>query len=160
MTESLQVEPTEAADRGPCECCGSLTRVTWGFVHGSASSEVPYFVQWTLGRVTDHGALFDLILTQPGDDAAPPGRVLVTLDYRLTETGPGFMVIDAAGRPAADSDLVDRALARSEVVGQPVAAEAFAVADAILEQDPRVAELLGEHSMVSAGRKAWWRFWR
>ena len=155
MTEPLQVEPTESANLGPCECCGSVTRRAWGFVRGSPNNEVAYFVQWAVGRVSDHGALFDLILTRSKDNGMSAERLLVALDYRLTETGPAFMVIDAAGRPAAKSELVDRALARSEVVGKAVAEEAFAVVDAILEQDVRIAELLGQYRMGPAARKPW-----
>lgn len=159
MTEPLQVEPTESADLGPCECCRSVTRRAWGFVHGSGNTEVKYSVQWAVGRVSDHGALFDLILTPQTDKGTPAERLLVALNYRLTQTGPEFMVIDGSGRPAAKSGLVSRALARSEVIGEPVAEEAFAVVDAILEQDVRVAELLGDYRMGSPRRKPWWRFW-
>jgi hypothetical protein len=104
--------------------------------------------------------LFDLVLGRWGDGATAADRSLVTLDYRATEEGPAFMVIDAAGRPAAESGLVDRALARSEVVGQAVAEEAFAVVDAVLVQDVRIAELLGQYQMGPPPRKSWWRFWR
>lgn len=54
------------------------------------------------------------------------------------------MVIDGHDRPvAANSHLASRILQRSDVIGQPIAEEAFAIVDAILEQDGRVAELLG-----------------
>ncbi len=150
MTQSLRVEPTESRDFGPCPCCGSQTRRVWGFVHSSAGTVAAYFVQWAVGRVHDHGALCDLILGRWGEGTTAAERVLVTLDYRLTDTGPAFMVIDSAGRPAAGSDLVGRALARAEVVGQPIAAEAFAVVDAVLAQDGRIAELLGPYRMGPA----------
>jgi len=160
VRKSLRVNSTESANSGPCECCGSVTHRAWGFVHGCPGTEVAYFVQWAVGRVSDHGALFDLILTQPRDNGLPGERLLVALDYRLTETGPEFMVIDAAGRPTADPESIDRALARTEVVGQAVADVAFAVVDAILEQDVRVTELLGQYRMVPSVRKPWWRFWK
>jgi hypothetical protein len=159
MAKSLRVEPTEESDFGPCECCGSRTRRVWGFVHSPAGTAA-YFVQWAVGRVPDHGALFDLILGRWGDGATAADRVLVTLDYRLTDTGPAFMVVDSGGRPAAGSELVGRALVRADVVGQPVAGEAFSVADAVLAQDARVAELLGPYRMGPAPRKPWWRFWK
>jgi hypothetical protein len=118
-----------------------------------------YFVQWAVGRVADHGALFDLVLGRWGAGATAADRVLVTLDYRITDTGPAFMVIDSAGRPADDPSMVGRALSRAEVVGQPVAAESFTVADAVLAQDARIAEVLGPYRMGPAPRKPWWRFW-
>ncbi|VTT99811.1 Uncharacterized protein OS=Rhodopseudomonas palustris (strain HaA2) GN=RPB_1943 PE=4 SV=1 [Gemmataceae bacterium] len=141
--EALEVEPTGANDTGPCECCGNNSRCVWGFVHTSEASLASYFVHWTLSRVADHGANFDLILGRWGEGTSARDRVLVALAYRLLESGPGFMVIDAGGRPAASSELVGRALARAEVVGQPVATQAFAIVDAVLAQDARIAELLG-----------------
>jgi hypothetical protein len=141
--EPLSVEPTGEKDLGVCECCGNSSRRVWGLVHTPNATLASYFVHWTLGRVPDHGANFDLIIGKWGDGTAAADRVLVALAYRLTDTGPQFMVIDAADRPAAKSDLVGRALPRSEVINQPIAEQAFAVVDAVLEQDQRVAELLG-----------------
>ena len=158
MAESLRVEPTEAADFGPCPCCGSATRRVWGFVHGKAGTVAAYFVQWAVGRVADHGALFDLILGTWGEGASPADRVLVTLDYRLTDTGPAFMVVDSAGRPADDPGFVGRALSRAEVVGKPVAGEAFPVADAVLAQDARIAEVIGPYRVGPARRRSRRRF--
>jgi hypothetical protein len=132
----------------------------WGFVHSPDRPVAAYFVQWAIGRVPDHGALFDLVLGRWGEGTSATDRVLVTLDYRLTETGPAFMVVDSAGRPADDPDMVGQALTRAEVVGRPVACEAFPVADAVLAQDGRIAEVLGPYRMGPAPRKPWWRFWR
>jgi hypothetical protein len=58
------------------------------------------------------------------------------------------MVIDGHQRPSAKSELVGHVLRRDEVVGQPIAKQAFAVVDAILAQDSRVLELLGHHRMA------------
>lgn len=153
------VEPTGASDFGPCECCGAASRRVWGFVHAPDRAVAAYFVQWAVGRVPDHGALFDLVLGRWGEGTSAQDRVLVTLDYRLTETGPAFMVVDCADRPANVRNMVGRALTRAEVVGRPVAGEAFPVADAVLAQDDRVIEVLGSYRMGPAPRKPWWRFW-
>jgi hypothetical protein len=157
VVELLRVEPTDSRDSGPCECCGANTRRVWGFVHGAAGPIAAYFVQWAVGRVAGHGANFDLILGRWGEGTAAADRSLVALEYRLTDTGPAFMVIDAAGRPAGGSELVGRTLARGEVVGRPLAQEAFRVVDAVLAQDARVAELLGPYRMGPPPRRPWWR---
>jgi hypothetical protein len=148
VAKTLIVEPDEAADAGPCECCGGVTRRAWGFVCSPERAVAAYVVQWAVGRVPDHGAMFDLILGPRGEGTSPADRVLVALDYRLTDTGPAFMVVDAAGRGADNRGIVRRALSRAEVVGQPVAGEAFAVADAVLAQDGRIAELLGNYRLL------------
>ena len=55
---------------------------------------------------------------------------------------PQFMVIDAEGRPAAKPGaLADRALRRDQVIGTPLAAEVFAMLDAIWLNDRRIGEL-------------------
>lgn len=53
------------------------------------------------------------------------------------------MVINAQDRPYAESDLVNRALKREEVIGHSIAEKTFAVADAALLKGERVKELLG-----------------
>lgn len=146
--EVLTVEPTGEKDYGPCNCCGNNSRCAWGFIHSVEGTVASYFVHWTLSRVADHGANFDLILGKWGEQSTARDRSLVSLAYRLFDTGPQFMVIDCHDRPAAKSELVGQVLRREDVVGQPIAKRAFAMADAILVQDKRVLELLGQHRMV------------
>jgi hypothetical protein len=146
--EALRVEPTGVNDFGPCECCGNNSRCVWGFIHTPQDTLASYFVHWTLNRVADHGANFDLIIGKWGEQATAQDRCLVSLAYRLFDGGPQFMVIDGHARPSAKSELVGRVLRRAEVVGQPIAKVAFAAVDAILAQDSRVLELLGPYRMA------------
>ena len=60
---------------------------------------------------------------------------------------------------ALEYRLVGRVLRRSDVIGQPIADQAFAIVDAVLAQDTRVAELLGPWRMGPAPRRPWWKFW-
>lgn len=152
--DALRVEPAGSNDYGPCECCGNDSRCVWGFIHAPGVTLASYFVHWTLGRVADHGANFDLMLGRWDDNATAQDRCLVSLAYRLLEDGPQFMVIDGHDRPSARSELIGRVLRRSEVIGQPVAEQAFAAVDAILKQDPRVLELLGPYRMAEPGPSA------
>jgi hypothetical protein len=144
---ALRVEPTGANDFGPCPCCGNNSRSAWGFIHAEDGTLASYVVHWTVGRASDHGANFDLIFGKWGPQATAQDRSLVSLAYRLFDKGPEFMVIDGHDRPAAKSELVGRVLRRDDVVGQPIAQQAFAAVDAILAQDSRVVELLGPYRM-------------
>jgi hypothetical protein len=139
---TLFLEPAGSSDFGPCPCCGNNSRRVWGHVYSGKAAVAAYFVHWTLTRVRDHGANFDLIIGKWGKGATARDRVLVALAYRLQDDGPSFMVIDAADRPAATSDLVSRALTREEVIGKPIAKDAFDMVDVILARDERVGELL------------------
>jgi hypothetical protein len=139
----LYILPAKEAQFGPCECCGNRTRRVWGFARRGRWTAAGYYVEWTPGHVPDRGAIFDVVLGKWGERATPVDRVLVSLEYRLLESGPTFMVVDAAGRPADERGFVGQALARPQVIGTPWAAKAFETVDAILDKDDRVCELLG-----------------
>ena len=89
-----------------------------------------------------HGAHFDLIVGLWGDETTSADRSAVSLEFRITDDGPAFMVIDAANRPVGERDLVGTALARHEVIGTPTAELAFALVDAIWLRDSRIAEIV------------------
>jgi len=115
-----------------------------GVAYVEGSCRAAYYVHWTLGHIPDRGANIDLIIGEWGPQAGSESRSAVSLAYRLLESGPSVMVIDANARPASRSPLVGRALRRDEVIGTSSAQDAFAIADAVLAQDERVAELLGD----------------
>jgi len=143
MTPHIIIEPTGANDTGVCDCCGRSSRRVWGRAHVNGKTLAAYFVHWTLGHVQDQGADIDLILGEWGETATAEQREAIALSYRLLDTGPAWMVIDANQRPISKSPLVGHARSRNEVVGTSVAQEGFTVADAVLRDDTRVAELLG-----------------
>jgi len=138
----LHIEVSGSNDFGPCECCGAKSRTVWGFVHRGAVIEAAYFVQWTLGEVERHGANFDLIIGLWGDATNSKDRCAVSMELHRTSDGPSFTVIDSVDRPAASSDLVGKALARHEVIGTPLATQAFELVDAIWLLDKRIAEIV------------------
>lgn len=51
------------------------------------------------------------------------------------------MVVDAKDRLASVSDIASSTLARSDVIGTPLAPQVFAVIDAVYEGDPRLDEI-------------------
>src|SRR2546425_3430372 len=134
MTEII-LEPTGSRDFDRCECCGERSRTVWGLARRDGDADAAYFVQWARGKVADDGAHFDLILGRWGEDATRADRYAVSLEYRRTERGPAFMVIDATTRPIARNELVGRALRRDEVVGTALAAHVFELVDAIWLKD-------------------------
>ena len=143
MAAGITIEPTGSNDTGICDCCGRSSRCVWGLAHADGRCLAAYYVHWTLGHVIDRGANIDLIIGEWGKATTSESRSALALAYRLIDTGPSMMVIDADTRPASDRRLVGRALRRDEVIGTDAARDAFAIADAILAQDKRVAELLG-----------------
>jgi len=136
-TELFVQEENESSTH--CACCGNMTRSLWGAVDTREQRIATYFVQWTVGS-PQHDPHFDLVIGAWGNGARPEDRVLVSLLHRAGPGG-GVMVIDGWGRPADDRALCGRAMGREEVVGSPLAANSFALFDAIWLQDERVAEL-------------------
>jgi hypothetical protein len=136
----LNIEPIGSNDYGPCSCCGNMSRTVWGYVHSPSEPIAAYFVQWTRNN-PEHGANFDLILGAWGDQAQPHQRQAIALAYRVVDGQGSFMVIDAKTRPFATSELIGAALDREQVIGQPIAAQAFAVVDAVMLKDDRITEI-------------------
>ena len=143
MVVGIAIEPTGSSDSGFCDCCGRNSRLVWGLAYSDGRALAVYYVHWTLGHIPDRGANIDLILGEWGEAATSSTRVAVALAYRLMDTGPSMMVIDASVRPVSTSTLVGKALCRDEVIGTPQAQMAFAIADVVLARDDRIVELLG-----------------
>ena len=140
----MRLETAGARDFGPCTCCGHNSRKVWGYLHAGDCTEAAYVVEWTLGRVAEHGAHFDFIIGEWGDDASSAQRVSVSLEFRRTPQGPQFMVIDSATRSVAKNELVGCALSRAEVMGTPLAERVFSFVDAVWLGDGRIGEIRGE----------------
>lgn len=123
---------------GHCDCCGNESRRVWGVVHDGETTVAAYFMNWTIGHLSDPGANLDLILGPWGEQTSANDRVVVAMVHREQPNGaPALMVIDAGDRPAAKGELAHTALNRTDVIGTPLAAQVFALVDAIYEQDDR-----------------------
>jgi hypothetical protein len=118
-----------------------MSRSVGGYVYGIDDPCAAYFVQWTLGQVPKHGANIDFIIGDWGHGKTATDRSAVSLEYHLTDGGPGVVVIDAHGRDHADGKMAKHVLGRDDVLGKPIAEDVFALCDAIFALDERLAEL-------------------
>jgi hypothetical protein len=139
---SLEFEPDNQREFGPCPDCGQQTKRVWGFVFRNNGAVAAYFVEWTPAH-QERDATFDLIIGNWGERAHKGERKAVSLAFRVLESGPSFMVQDAAGRKIGSSKLVSQALSRNEVIGHPIAEDVFEICDIVYLADPRIAELRG-----------------
>ena len=112
-----------------------MSRSVWGYAYRDGNAFAAYFVEWTLGQVQRHGANVDVIIGSWGDGASAEERSAVSLEFRY---GEGFGLVDAKDRPVGDGSLAERILARSDVVGTPLADSVFDLVDAIWLQDKRI----------------------
>ena len=124
---------------GKCDCCGNESRRVWGMVHKVDGPTVAaYWMGWTAGHLNEPGANLDLVLGRWGDGTTTSDRFRVALLHReQTNMPPELMVIDSADRSFSDGGLAQTALARSDVIGTPIALQVFSIIDAIYEQDGR-----------------------
>lgn len=133
----FQVETMGESD-GHCDCCGNESRCVWGLVNDGGRTLAAYWMNWTVGHLIDRGANLDLILGRWGEGATADDRVVISMVHReQPDSSPTLMVIDAGDGPAAKGELASVALKRGDVIGTPLAAQVFALVDAIYEQDDR-----------------------
>jgi hypothetical protein len=89
--------------------------------------------------VAEHGAHFDVVIGMWGDGTTAADRASVALEFRQTDSGPAFMVVDA--KELGGDDLAPRPMPRSLVVGTATAEAVFRIVDAVWLQDGRLKEL-------------------
>lgn len=140
----MRVLPVDGKESGRCTCCGGAILRVWGYLLDGETMHAAFFVEWTKGQVARHGAFFDLIVGRWGDGTTAEDRVAVSLEMRVMDEGPQFMVVDAGEREVGKSDLVSAAFGRDKVIGSPLAEVVFGMVDAIWEGDGRIAEVRGE----------------
>jgi hypothetical protein len=145
MTHGWRVEGDGREDSGPCPCCGSFSRLIWGIVRGDGVELASYWVHWTLGQVAAYGAHFDVVFNSWREDSGRIECCAASLEYRLVDGRPTFMMIDSANRNVARKDFIDRPLNRVDVIGDPLAQDIFAICDVIVDRDDRLAELHGDN---------------
>jgi hypothetical protein len=137
---ALEYDTGNQKELGPCPHCGNRTFRVWGYVYQSDAALAAYYVEWTPLH-PERDATFDLIVGRWGEDAHAADRQGVSVAFRVLETGPSFMVQNAATRPIESSSLISAALDRNAVIGTPLADVVFAVCDLVYLADPRIAEL-------------------
>lgn len=125
---------------GLCDCCGNKSRTIWGELDSPNKVLAVYYVQWT-EDMPEHYPNVDLVMGSWDEGTAPDQRFLVSLLYRPAPEGGSFMVINSDSRPAYKNGLCGTAMAREEVIGTPLAAQVFALVDALWLTEPRMAAL-------------------
>jgi|SRR5579884_2261183 len=85
-TSRFQVE-TMGETGGHCDCCGNESRRVWGMVHDGDTTVAAYWMNWTVGHLSDRGANLDLILGRWGDETSAHDRVVVAMVHREQQDG-------------------------------------------------------------------------
>ena len=142
MSEPRSIFAKRWGEKGfDCECCGKVSKHVWGELSCADRVQAVYSLHWTVGA-PDHLPNIDLILGPWGDGTKPSDRFLVAMTYRPQHGGGPVTIVDGDGRPANDSSICGKALARAEVIGRPIAEEVFELVDALWLTEPGVREML------------------
>jgi hypothetical protein len=133
------IEASGEAAHGPCADCGHETRSVWGYVSNVRGARgVLHAVDRRPPRARRAGARDDRPLGWRGSEAASA----FGLELRVLETGPSFMLVDAATLPWTDNAIVGTTLTREAALGHPMRDEVFAILDQVIVEDPRVERFL------------------
>jgi hypothetical protein len=138
----LEFDGSNEKSSGPCPCCGNNSRTVWGFVYSNESALAVYYVHWTPGHIPVT-ANFDLIFGDWSEGSGPKSRGVCSFEFRNIDGKPGFMAIDAAGRPASDGSMAALVASRDQFLKLPIRDKLFEVAYYVYLNDPRLQELRG-----------------
>ena len=156
IRSDMRIVPLRESSHGPCPCCGDTARTVWGEVRVRGGMRAIYYVRWSPEHLDEH-AVWLLYIGPWGRATAAPDRVAVALHCRSHRGRPAYAVVDALHTPWGESaGRLGQPLRRAEVIGQPVAQEAFAIVGQVLSQDARVARLM--RSMFAAEPPRWRRW--
>lgn len=104
---ALEYDKGNQKELGPCPHCGQKTSRVWGYVYQSNAALAAYYVEWTPLH-PDKDASFDLIVGKWGEDAHADDRQGISVAFRVLESGPAFIVQNAATRPIGSSSNLGR----------------------------------------------------
>lgn len=129
-----------------CECCGNTTQILGHFIFDAGgdgwTQHAVTFSVWTIARPQDRASIELLLGPFPSDEeeSVGPERLRISLLEQMDDEGQtSWMVVDAKTVPVDGKDPRPRArnLSRDEVIGTPLAAQAFRIIDALWETDSR-----------------------
>lgn len=134
---------------GYCDCCGKQSKTIWGDLGDSSGTKAVCFVQWTVDQPR-HMPVFDIVPGPWGEGATPKDRVLVSLLYQPRCGGGSFMIGSGTGRRADSRTLCYRALERADLIGTPIADQAFSMVDALWLTERRIEEICALDTVVQS----------
>jgi hypothetical protein len=151
VKDTLRLEAGKEQITGHCDCCGNQTRVFRGFVYRGEVAYAVYMSAYTMDH-PDHGV--SMAVSVGGWGGSTEQKECVALEWRVSDSGPGCMVIDAGTPRWAQEQSLGAMLSRSNVMNSERAKEAFAISDIVQQNDQRLSQALGLASHNSAHRQS------
>ncbi|MDQ3777763.1 MAG: hypothetical protein M3310_02685 [Actinomycetota bacterium] len=135
----MTVEPTGEKEH-LCACCGDVSHTVWGWVHDSPSSTRACYGAGWVDRHEDKVIRMTLSFGLWGAGTTADDRKAVAVEIVARDGEVGMVVAEDAlfDKP----DFFGRLLSRDEALSDAALADLWKVADAVVENDPRVARAM------------------
>lgn len=131
----IRVEAGPDVKETRCDSCGGTNRVLHGLVYEDEYAHGVYFVEWCDGEHAGREAFMTVGLGRFGAGSDPSGRSAFGIEWRQN----GMTLTDAPVRDRPN--LLGQFVPRSEALDMPNVDHLWHVADHIVLDDPRVAEV-------------------
>jgi hypothetical protein len=139
MTSELIIQPSEQDDSATCPCCAGSAGVS-GFVYDGQTPLAVYFAE-PAGMINYPLLHLGIAIGRWGGDADANDRLRAVFSCR---PGPQLELVDPTLPSAPELTVLGRGLFPADAENHPKMTEFRAVAEAIIEKDPRLAAMRKE----------------
>jgi len=131
----IRIEAGPDVKKSRCDSCGGTNRLLHGFVYEDEYAHGVYFVEWCDGEHPGREAFMTVGLGPFGDGSNAKDRASFGIEWHQN----GMALTDSPVRDRPD--LLGEFVPRSEALSSPDIEHLWHVADHIVLDDPRVAEV-------------------
>ncbi len=131
----ILVEPESAVKENPCASCAGTNRLLHGYVYEDGDAHGIYFAEWCDGDHPHRAVFLTLGLGAFGEDTALTERQSFAIEWR--EEGMALLDEPVRDRP----DLLGEFVAREAALELPMIDHVWYVADHLVLDDQRLADL-------------------
>jgi hypothetical protein len=132
---TIRIEPEPSTKESLCADCGGITRLVHGYVYDEREPSGLYFVEWCDGDHPDRAAWLTISLGRFAEGSASADRRSFCVQWRAK----GMSLTE---QPARDNpDLLGPFVPRERALELPSVERLWHVADHVVSDDPRVADV-------------------
>jgi hypothetical protein len=139
MASTLVIRPNEQEEIAACSCCAGNPGVS-GFVYDGETPLAVYFAEPT-GMINYPMMRLGIAIGRWGNDAVAADRLRAVFSCR---PGPQLEIVDPFLPTVPELAALGQGLYAAHAEDHPQFVQLHAVAIAIIEEDPRLAEIRGE----------------
>ncbi len=130
MQDLYQFQTEGNEEHGLCPDCGKIIRLVWGYIFKKGKPFATYYSRFNEGH-PDKGMNMLVVEGAWGDDSNETDRYCFSLECRMNETRPSYMMIDSDPSYAE----LGKALTRAEALAHPFKDELFPMLDQLMASD-------------------------